>query len=68
MIATITPPAFPRDRQGRAISRQCPVCDGKLQFEGDGYWRCDGLVDPARDHLPLEACTYTHEDGTATKR
>lgn len=55
---------FPRDGNGRRVSRICPVCDcGVLQYEGDGIWRCDGLVDHENPEKELEACTFTHENG-----
>jgi len=64
-VATSTP-VGPRDAKGRLVSRECPRCgNGTLQFEGLGVWRCDGLSDPESSEKPLEACTYSHEDGTA---
>jgi hypothetical protein len=57
----------PYDNRGRKVPLACPRenCGaGKLQYEGDGYWRCDGLADPGSDDKPLEACTYVHQDGT----
>lgn len=61
-------PSAPRDDKGRFFSRNCPDPNcgcGQLQYEGDGWWRCDGLVDPARTDQELEACTYAHCDGDA---
>ncbi len=56
----------PYDNRGRKVSRECPQCGcGKLRFEGHGIWRCDGLMDPEDDAKELEACDFTHEDGTA---
>lgn len=47
------------------MSRNCPRCgNGTLQYEGNGFWRCDGLEDPENAAAPLQACSYTHEDGT----
>lgn len=55
----------PYDHRGRRVARDCVHCgNGRLQWEGAGWWRCDGLADPGRDDLPLEACTYQHQDGT----
>lgn len=56
----------PRDERGHFLSRECPRCGcGTLQFEGRGVWRCDGLKDPERADQELEACDYTHFDGSA---
>lgn len=58
----------PYNERGQRVSKDCPACGcGKLQYEGHGIWRCDGLADPGRDHLPLEACTHGHEDGTPVR-
>ena len=54
----------PRDNKGRFVPRACPICDnGHLQPDGDGYWRCDGLLDPEDENKELEPCLYTHHDG-----
>lgn len=54
----------PRDDKGRFVPRDCDACDaGRLQPEGDGYWRCDGLADPGHPNLPLAACDNHHVDG-----
>src|SRR5688572_3688054 len=64
LMKSATQPKFPRDDQGRSVPRACPVCDcGVLQYEGDGFWRCDGLADPDDTNKELQACTFTHEDG-----
>lgn len=56
--------AAPRDHLGHFVPRDCPICGcGRLQYEGHGVWRCDGLADPGHDNLPLVACEYTWEDG-----
>lgn len=56
-------PILPRDDRGRFFTRRCvdPNCDGELRHEGDGYWRCDGLV--GLGVAPLEPCSYWHRDG-----
>lgn len=46
----------PRLRNGHFVGRDCPECGGKLQPEGDGDWRCDGLIDPEDPRKELEAC------------
>jgi hypothetical protein len=56
----------PYDHRGRFVSRRCPDpnCDcGTLQPEGDGFWRCDGLVDPGHPDMELQACAFSHMDG-----
>jgi hypothetical protein len=54
----------PYDDRGRKVPRDCPRCGyGKLQYEGHGIWRCDGLDDPGHDDQPLVECEFTHEDG-----
>lgn len=64
-MMTATKSIGPRNAHGQLISRECPRCGcGTLQDAGDGFWRCDGLKDPDDDSKPLEACDYTHEDGT----
>lgn len=56
-------PRFPRDDKGHAVPVDCPKnCSGRLRYEGHGFWRCDGLVDPEDDENPLEACGFMHED------
>lgn len=57
----------PRDHKGRFVSAQCPrhECSaGVLQYEGDGIWGCDGLADPGNSALELQACRFSHIDGT----
>lgn len=57
---------FPRDAIGRAISKDCPKCGyGKLEYAGNGFWTCNGLMDPENPQKELEACDFVHEDGTA---
>lgn len=54
----------PRDDKGYFVSRDCRICGyGKLQPEGNGVWRCDGLVDPEDDGKPLVECPGLHIDG-----
>lgn len=39
----------------------CPKCgNGKLKHE-DGIWQCNGLMDPPRDDMPLQACDFSSE-------
>lgn len=64
-------PKFPRDDKGKAVPTKCPICDnGTLRFDGHGIcggpalWRCDGLTDPPSCNQELQACGFTHEDGT----
>ena len=53
-----------RDHRGHFVRVDCPECgNGRLQNEGNGYWRCDGLADPGHPNKPLEACSFTHMDG-----
>jgi len=56
---------LPRDGRGRIIKRgPCDVCGyGNLQYEGDGYWKCDGLSDPENDREELIECPRYHFDG-----
>jgi len=51
------PTTFPRDARGRAVRRRCPDpnCDGTMQPDRDGWWRCDGLTH-ITDTGPLFAC------------
>ena len=58
------PALLPRDHEtGQFISRRCPECDdGMLQYE-DGWWRCDGLIDPENTTQPLQPCMYSIEAG-----
>lgn len=56
----------PRDNKGHFVPLLCPAPNcgsGKLQYEGNGVWRCDGLAEPERDDQPLFACPYAHFDG-----
>jgi hypothetical protein len=54
----------PRDDKGRFVPVDCPECDcGTLRHESDGLWRCDGLVDPGKTHIELQACEFSHQDG-----
>ena len=54
----------PYDNRGRRIERDCPHCgNGRLQWEGSGWWRCDGLADPGSNDKPLDACAHSHHDG-----
>lgn len=43
----------------------CPDinCGGTLRYEGEGHWRCDGLVDPNDENKPLLACPFVHFQG-----
>ena len=56
----------PYDERGRMVSGNCPNldCGGTLQDAGDGNWECDGLVDPGDPNKELEACAFSHQDGT----
>jgi hypothetical protein len=39
----------------------CPQCgNGKLKREA-GMWRCNGLMDPDNNALPLQACDFSCE-------
>jgi len=51
----------PRNASGAFVSRQCPDvrCNGRLQPEAEGWWRCDGLTFD-RDDGPLRACEVAH--------
>ena len=55
----------PQDNLGRFVPLTCPDinCGGVLRYEGDGCWRCDGLVDPNDDDKPLFACPFRHYQG-----
>lgn len=51
-----------RDREtGRFIKTECPDlnCDGHLEYEGDYFSRCNGLVDPNDETKELQACEYS---------
>ena len=55
----------PRDENGRFVSRGCPLLEcgyGTLQYEGNGFWACDGLADPG-DGSELIVCPHYHIDG-----
>ena len=58
-------PQRPQDDAGRFVPIACPDinCDGTLRYEGEGVWRCDGLVDPNDENKPLEACSFSHRQG-----
>lgn len=54
----------PFDAKGRYVPLNCPECgNGTLRHQGGGSWSCDGLADPEHPDKPLEACTYSHENG-----
>jgi hypothetical protein len=56
----------PFDNRGRFIPLDCPLPEcsaGKLYYEGDGIWECDGLADPGSTDKELEACAYAHRNG-----
>lgn len=54
----------PHDDKGRFVSTKCNLCDcGELRHEGDGHWRCDGLLDPEDPDKELEPCHAYHDDG-----
>lgn len=56
----------PRDHHGRFIPVKCPDPNcgaGKLIYEGDGIWECDGLLDPENPNREFDACPYAHRDG-----
>lgn len=58
----------PRDNLGRYVPLDCPRenCGcGRLHYDRDGIWACDGLADPGSPEKPLEACTFIHIDGEA---
>lgn len=54
-----------RDDRGRFVPLTCPRpnCDGKLHYEGNGVWHCDGLVDPENPQNELQACNYVRYQG-----
>lgn len=60
---------LPRLKNGRFISSDCPLCgNGTLRPDGgfrDGstHWKCDGLLDPDDDRLPLQVCHVSVIDG-----
>jgi hypothetical protein len=57
--------AGPRDDKGHFVPRGCPrpnCGNGNLQYEGNGFWMCDGLAAPD-DEGELDCCTFSHEDG-----
>ena len=61
----------PRDHRGRLVPLGCPsaACgNGRLQYEGDHIWRCNGLADPGHPNLPLIECPHSHYNGTKFRR
>jgi hypothetical protein len=67
-MTPLSPKSAPRDDKGHFVPLDCPrenCGTGRLQYDGDGIWRCDGLADPGTTDKPLEACTYGHIDGEA---
>ena len=61
----------PYDDKGHFVPTECPdpnCTPGRLVYEGNGYWRCDGLVDPNDPSKELEACDRSHRDGAALAR
>jgi hypothetical protein len=55
----------PRDDRGRFVPLDCPnpLCGaGRLQYEGNGLWQCDGLADPNDLNKELECCPFHHWD------
>lgn len=58
----------PRDARGHFVPLDCPnaACSaGRLMYEGNGWWTCDGLADPGDPRLEVDCCPMTHMDGTA---
>ena len=54
----------PRTKDGRFVSRSCPVCgNGTLQREDNVTWSCDGLRDPEHNDQEVIACEYHIYDG-----
>ncbi len=60
----------PQDDKGRFVPLTCPDvnCSGMLRHEGDGLWRCDGLVDPNDENKELEACNFIHRQGATYQK
>lgn len=56
----------PYDDHGRFVLLKCrnPECVGRLVHMGDGWWECDGLVDPDDPSKELECCCgFDHYNG-----
>jgi hypothetical protein len=54
---------YPRLKNGRFISADCPDCGyGTLQPEGRD-WRCNGLADPEDERKELIECERSIIDG-----
>lgn len=63
-------PKRPRDHRGRFVPIDCPSANcgaGRLEYDGDRLWRCDGLADPGHADLPLTECPHLHWDGEPYK-
>jgi hypothetical protein len=61
----------PYDDRGRFVPLACrnPECIGTLKHEGDGWWECDGLVDPGDPSKELQVCSgFDHYNGDAYPR
>lgn len=56
----------PYDDNGRFVPIKCELCDaGSLRHMGNGFWSCDGLLDPEDADKELQACPAFHQDGEA---
>jgi len=61
----------PYDDRGRFVPLRCrnPDCIGTLVHESDGWWECNGLVDPGDPSKELECCSgFDHFDGDLYER
>jgi hypothetical protein len=56
-----------RDSKGQFFVPICPACKEPMVFDGSSCgtnsFRCDELLDPENDAMPLQACLETFTDG-----
>lgn len=58
----------PYDDKGRFVPLACALCAcGQLRHQGQGFWSCDGLLDPQASDKKLEPCPACHQDGEAVE-
>lgn len=46
-----------QNHRGLFVSPHCTECgNGSFQYDGGGWWLCDGLLDPGHENKELAAC------------